>query len=54
MSDKESKLHRVASDEYHRQRININTLTNTSEWSEDDWEEFEDTYSEIKTERHTK
>jgi len=44
--EKEAKLHKVESDEYHRQRVNVNTLVNTSEWSEDEWEEFEQTFKE--------
>lgn len=46
MSDKESKLHKVSSDEYHRQRLNINTLMNTSDWSEEEWEEFEEQFED--------
>lgn len=48
MSDKIPKLRKVSSDEYQRSRVNINTLTNTSEWSDDDWEEFELEFSETK------
>lgn len=44
--EKETKLHKVESDEYRRQRVNVPTLVNTSEWSEDEWEEFEQTFKE--------
>ena len=44
--EKEAKLHKVESEEYQRQRVNVNvnTLVNTSDWSEEDWEVFEDSF----------
>lgn len=42
----ESKFRKVDSDAYSRKRLNINNISNTSQWSADQWEEFEDMYND--------
>lgn len=44
--DTESKMHKVSSEAYSRKRLNINNISNTSQWSDDQWEEFEEMYND--------
>jgi len=44
----ETKFHKVGSDAYTRKKLNINTITNTSQWTEDQWEDLNDMYEDDK------
>ncbi len=48
MKNDEAKLHRCQSEEYNRNKnkVNINTISNFSNWSEEDWEELENEYND--------
>lgn len=48
LNDTESKFHKVSSETYSRKKTNINNITNTSNWSDDEWDEFEDTFNDNK------